>query len=174
MEFEDYVAQRRKALCRFAGVLCGDPRLADELVADTLGNAFERWDKVSRTDNLHAYVRRMLLNEYLSWRRRAARMAVRPDVTDLVAPVADHADAHAEQQQLLVELRLLPDKQRAAVVLRYYEGLSYAEIADLLGGSEITARSNVSRALRRLRVQLTDEPGGSTFPVPRSVLEARP
>lgn len=114
MDFEEYVAQRHRGLCRFACVLCGDPALAEELVSDTLGNAFARWERVSAADNPHAYVRRMLVNEYLGWRRRSARTTIRADVTDLVTPVTDHAEGYADRQLLLAELRTLPAKQRAA------------------------------------------------------------
>jgi RNA polymerase sigma-70 factor (sigma-E family) len=173
VEFEEYVAQRYRSLCRFAGVLSGDPVLAEEVVADALATAFEQWDRIRCADSPHAYVRKMVLNEYLRWRRRSARMAVRRDVAELLAPVADHADAHADQQRLLVEMRGLPAKQRAAIVLRYYEELSFAEIADLLGSGENAVRSNISRGLRTLRVQLADDPGVASFPDQPIAVEAR-
>jgi RNA polymerase sigma-70 factor (sigma-E family) len=173
VEFEDYVAERRQALFRFAVVLSGDPVLADDILADVLGTAYERWAQVGAADNVHAYVRRMVVNEYLSWRRRRARLSVRADLADVLAPTADHADAHAEHAQLVVELRTLPPKQRAAVVLRYYEGLPFVEIAALLGSGENAIRSNISRALQKLRIQLTEEPdeSGRAF---RRTQEARP
>jgi RNA polymerase sigma-70 factor (sigma-E family) len=171
VDFAEYVKHRHQALCRFAGVLSGDPRLADELVADVLGNAYERWARIGELENPHAYVRKMVVNEYLGWRRRAARTAVRPEIHELVQPVADHADAHAERQQLLGELRRLPPKQRAVLVLRYYEGLPFGDIAELLGCGENAVRSNVSRALRRLRIQLTDESVNADFPVNPTVAE---
>jgi len=171
VDFAEYVKDRHQALCRFAGVLSGNAALADELVADVLGNAYERWPRIGELENPHAYVRKMVVNEYLSWRRRAARTAVRPEMNELVEPVADHADAHADRQQLLGELRLLPPKQRAALVLRYYEGMPFGDIAELLGCGENAVRSNVSRALQRLRVQLTDEPADADFPVTPIVAE---
>ena len=165
MRFEEYVAQRRTALCRFAGVLSGDPALADEIVADVLGVAYERWERIGRVENPHAYVRRMIVNEYLGWRRRAMRTAVRSDVGDLLAPARDHAEAHAEHSELVDELRRLPAKQRAALVLRYYEGLPFDEIARMLGTGENAVRSNVSRALKKLRVELAPEGEPARFPV---------
>lgn len=155
MRFEEYADQRRHALFRFAVVLYGDPVLADDIVADVLSTAFERWHQVDAADNVHAYVRRMVVNEYLGWRRRAIRTRARSDIADLLAPVADHADAHAEHAALAAELDKLPRKQRAALVLRYYEGLSFGQIGNLLGSGENAVRSNISRALRRLRVELT-------------------
>jgi len=158
MEFAPYVRERRQALFRFAVVLSGDPVLADDIVTDVLGTAFEKWAQVSAASDVHAYVRRMILNEYLGWRRRGARTSVVADLSAVLPAVPDHAFAHAEAAALVVELRSLPPKQRAAVVLRYYEGLSFAEIAALLGGGENAVRSNISRALAKLRVQLTDAP----------------
>ena len=159
--FDRYVAEKRQALFRFAVVLCGDPVLADDVVADALATAFERWDRVGSADNVHAYVRKMVLNEYLGWRRRAARLSIRADVSDLIPSAPDHAEAGAEAYALVAELRQLPAKQRAALVLRYYEGLPFSEIAHLLGTGENAVRSNISRALKRLRVQLTDDDAAS-------------
>jgi predicted RNA polymerase sigma factor len=114
VDFEEFVAQSRIRLLRFAGAVSGDARLADDVVSEALGHAFELWDRVGAVANPHAYVRKMVLNEYLAWWRRARRVAVRPDMSELVAPVEDHAEAQADRDQLMVELRRLPDKQRAA------------------------------------------------------------
>jgi len=100
---------------------------------------------------VHAYVKRMVVNEFLSWRRRRARTT--PWATP---PEPDVADTDADTETLISELRELPAKQRAALVLRFYEGMSFAEIADLLGSGENAVRSNVSRALARLRIVLAD------------------
>ena len=156
MEFEEYFRERRLALFRFAVVLTGNPALADELVSDVLGKAFERWAQVAAADNVHAYVRRMVVNEYLGWHRRRARTAPVADLTAVADPARDQGDAYGDHQELVGELRRLPAKQRAAVVLRYYEGLSFAEIAAELGSGENAVRSNISRALARLRIAMTD------------------
>jgi RNA polymerase sigma-70 factor (sigma-E family) len=173
VELAEYVEQKRAALFRFAVVLTGDPVLADDILADVLGKAFERWGQVSAADNVHAYVQRMMVNEVTSRRRRRARTSVWADLSGLTEPVADHSAEHAEHQQLADELRRLPVKQRAAVVLRYYEGLPFAEIADLLGTGENAVRSNISRALRRLRVQLSDDAEEAVRPLPRPTTEVR-
>jgi len=157
VEFEGYVRQRRVALFRFAVVLTGDPVLADEVITDVLGVAYEKWDQVSGAANVHAYVRRMVVNEYLGWRRRHARMSVVSDLSTLLAPVESSDAARDEREALVEELRGLPPKQRAAIVLRFYEGLSDAEIAAVLGCGENAVRSNISRGLARLRVHLTQD-----------------
>jgi len=168
MDFDGYVTERRQALLRFAVVLCGDPVLAQDIVSDVLGTAYEHWDRIAGADNIHAYVRKMVLNEYLGWRRKVSRLVVRSDVADLLESIPDHADASAVAYDLVAELRQLPSRQRAAVVLRYYEGLSFADIASLLGTGEVAVRTNISRALKRLRVQLTDDEAA----VPAAALEA--
>ena len=157
MEFERYVREQQRPLFRFAVVLTGDAVFAEDLLADVLGTAFEHWSKVTAADNPHAYVRRMLVNAFIRSRRRGARIAVHADLETLIVPVADHSARHAERDWLVHQLRRLPARQRAAVVLRYYEGLSFTEIANVLGTGENAVRSNVSRALRRLRLGIADD-----------------
>ncbi|XVV03943.1 SigE family RNA polymerase sigma factor [Actinosynnema sp. CA-248983] len=156
MEFAEYVAQRRPALMRFATVLTCQPWLAEDLVSDVLGRVYERWDRISRLDEPHAYVRRMVVNEYISWRRRLARTSPRAQITDTT--LGDGADERAERDAMIRRLASLPRRQRAAVVLRYYAGLPDAEIAAALGCRVTTVRSQISRALASLRVDLTANP----------------
>ena len=157
MEFEWYVREQQRPLFRFAVVLTGDPVFAEDLLADVLGTAFENWAKVTAADNPHAYVRRMLVNAFIRSRRRGGRVAVYPDLEAIIPPAADHSGGHAERDWLAREMRKLPARQRAALVLRFYEGLSFGEIAALLGTGENAVRSNLSRALRRLRLELSED-----------------
>lgn len=159
MDFEDFVAQRRRPLFRFAVVLCGDPVLAEDILQDVLGRAFERWRLVSAADDTNAYVRRMLVNEFLGWRRRHRRATPVAELDDLLPGLPDHADGHCEQAALVDELSLLPRKQRAVLVLRFYAGMSYAEVAACLGCREATARAHAARALAALRIQMTAPQG---------------
>ncbi|RKT71436.1 RNA polymerase sigma-70 factor (sigma-E family) [Saccharothrix variisporea] len=156
MEFGEYVERRRPALMRFATVLTCQAWLAEDLVSDVLGRAFERWERISRLDEPHAYVRRMVVNEYLSWRRRLARTSPRAELEDVGH--GDGADERAERDAMIRRLANLPRRQRAAVVLRYYAGLPDAEIAAELGCRVTTVRSQISRALASLRVDLTANP----------------
>jgi RNA polymerase sigma-70 factor (sigma-E family) len=172
MDFEEYFRERRVALFRFALMLTGDPALADEVVSDVLSTAFERWVQVAAADNVHAYVRRMVVNEYLGWRRRRIRTAPVADLTAVADPARDHGEAYGDHEELLAELRQLPAKQRAAVVLRYYEGLSFAEIAAELGSGENAVRSNISRALARLRIAMADAPADGAQPRRDDTVEA--
>jgi RNA polymerase sigma-70 factor (sigma-E family) len=155
MTFEEYVAWRLPALLRYAAVLTGDRDLAQDIVQEVLGRAHVRWRKIARLDQPDHYVRRMITNEYLSWRRRWGRVFPVGRVTYEPAPAGpDTATTHAERDALLAELARLPRRQQAVLVLRYYEGLSDAQIADLLGCRPGTVRGYASRALATLRIQL--------------------
>lgn len=153
VDFDDYVVRNQRALMRLATVLSGQTWLADDLVADVLGRAFERWDRIGAVADPHAYVRRMIVNDYVSWRRRLARTTPRADIEPSES-VSDGAQEHAERDAMITRLDALPRKQRAAVVLRYYAGMSDADIAAELGCREITVRSQISRALATLRLTL--------------------
>lgn len=155
MEFGDYVARQRPALMRFATILTSQTWLADDLVSDVLGKAFERWERISQLAEPHAYVRRMVVNEYLSWHRRLARTAPREDLELDTVRVADGADERAERDAMIRRLAHLPRRQRAAVVLRYYVGLPDADIAAYLDCRDGTVRSLISRALASLRLDTT-------------------
>jgi RNA polymerase sigma-70 factor (sigma-E family) len=162
--FDAYVTERQQQLLRFAMVLTGDSRLAEDVVADVLGRAFERWDAIGSLGQPHAYVRRMVVNEYLSWRRKFSRVRSFEDLAGLDSPVADATNSHAERAEMLARLRALPRQQRAAVVLRYYEGLSDDEIASALNCRTGTVRSHISHGLAALRIQLTFEAAGGRHP----------
>ena len=149
--FDEFVVERLDGLLRYATVLTDDPHLAQDIVQDVLLRAQQRWAKI---DHPVTYVRRMVTNEYLSWRRRAVRRVVPSshDVLDALSPPeADHAEAYDERDAMLALLATLPRKQRAAVVLRYYENYSDAEIATVLRCGASTVRSQISRALATLR-----------------------
>jgi len=156
MQFEEFVAARLPAVLRFAGVLTGDRRLAEDVVQEVLLKAFERWPDIGQLDSPEQYVRKMVVNEYLSWRRRSWRLipgGAGHDVDRRSAP--DHAQAHVERDALITELGKLPRRQRAVLVLRYYEALPDTAIAELLGCTPGTVRGYASRALAALRIELT-------------------
>ena len=141
---------------RFATVLTGQPWLAEDIVSDVLGRAFERWQTIAGLDQPHAYVRRMVVNDYLSWRRRLTRTSPHADLPE--GSAADGTAEHAERDAMIARLAQLPRRQRAAVVLRYYADLSDAEIAAELGCAESTVRSQIHRALTALRIRNAEAP----------------
>jgi RNA polymerase sigma-70 factor (sigma-E family) len=155
VEFDRFVAERQRSLFRFAVVLSGDPHLAEELVQSVLARAFERWSQVAAADDRNAYVRRMLVNEYISWRRVAIRSTPVAEFFDeQLADEPDHADRYSQAAELAEELDRLPRKQRAVLVLRFYAGMSFAEVAACLGCREATARAYATRALATLRIDM--------------------
>lgn len=148
--FEAFVRERGDDLLGLAYVLTGQRTDAQDVVQEALTRALERWERVSRTEDPYAYLRRMVVNANISrWRGTLRREVPRPEIDDGGA-VDDHAEAYALWRACLD----LPRDQSTAIVLRYYEGLSYAEIAELVGCAEATARSRVSRALAELRTEL--------------------
>jgi RNA polymerase sigma-70 factor (sigma-E family) len=153
MTFEEFAATRLDAVVRFATVLTNDRGLAEDVVQEVLIRAHARWAQIESLDQPEAYVRRMIVNEFYSWRRKWARIAPRP-AEELDGPLDDHAATIADRRTLLAEVAKLPRKQRAVLVLRYYEGLPDAEIAATLGCNETTVRGYAFRALKALRVEL--------------------
>jgi RNA polymerase sigma-70 factor (sigma-E family) len=157
--FEEFLAARLSALLRYASALTGDRHRAEDIVQTVLARAERRWRRISRMDAPEAYLKRMITNEFLSWRRlRSSQETPVPDQTIHAAsvPVSDHAQRHADRDEVWAGITGLPPKQRVALALRYYEDLSYGEIASILGCSEATVRSHVSRALATLRVDLSE------------------
>jgi RNA polymerase sigma-70 factor (sigma-E family) len=154
--FEEWTRQGVPKLLRFATVLCGDGHLAEDMVQDAVIKAQRNWDRIQQADRPDAYLRKMVVNEFLSWRRKWSRFVPRPEIEDSTAP--DYADRHADRDQLIAELAKLPKRQRAVLVLRFYGGLSDPEIAETLGCSAGTVRGYASRALATLRIELVPSP----------------
>jgi RNA polymerase sigma-70 factor (sigma-E family) len=161
--FEQFARAQLPRLLRYATMLTGKPELAQDLVQDVLVKVHRNWARVAAANASQRYVTRMVTHEYLSWRRRWAvrHIFATADVGDLadlgdIASVEDHPSRLATHDDLWRRLAGLPRQQRAVLVLRYYEGLPDAEIADVLGCSTTTVRGYAYRALATLRVDLTD------------------
>lgn len=153
MTFDEWTRTGLPPLLRFATVLCGTPYLAEDVVQDVAIKAQRKWDRIGGLDHPDAYLRRMVVNEYLSWRRKWSRYVPSDDVETGSSP--DHADRTADRDQLVGELAKLPRRQRAVLVLRYYGGLTDSEIAETMDCSPGTVRAHASRALATLRIQFT-------------------
>lgn len=156
MTFEEYATLRVGALLGLARAICGDAGLAEDLVQDVLLKASRRWDRIQQLDVPDAYVRRMLVNEYVSWRRKWTRIVPTADVEPTESS-ADPADQVVDRRFLAGELARLPKRQQVVLGLRYYGGLSDAEIAGAMGCSQGTVRGYASRALHTLRIELTEQ-----------------
>nr|WP_182523805.1 SigE family RNA polymerase sigma factor [Nocardioides dongkuii] len=158
-DFEAWAETRLAGLLRFAYLVTGSQQAAEEAVQSALTRACERWSRVSRTEDPDAYVRRMVVNEHVSgWRRAGRREVPVAEVRDQVRDTAVDPTALVDESDAVWRVcSTLPRQQRAAVVLRFYEDLEYAEVASLLGCSESTVRSHVHRALTALRAALTTQ-----------------
>jgi RNA polymerase sigma-70 factor (sigma-E family) len=153
--FDEFAAGYLPGLLRFAAVLTGDRASAEDVVQDVLVRAHARWRRIGALDRPDFYVRKMVLNEFLSTRRRQRRLVLGGSAAEVDTRTApDWADGHADRAVLLAELARLPARQRAVMVLRYYEGLPDADIAELLGVAPVTVRGYAHRALTALRIEL--------------------
>lgn len=158
--FEEFVFVRLGALTRYATVVTWDPYLAEDITQEVLLRARAKWSRIGRLDAPEQYVKRMVLNEFLSWRRRrAAHLVLLPRGTleGLAPHVSDGTGAVDDRDAARQLIAGLPRQQRAALALRYYENLPDERIAELLGCRVVTVRSYISRALAALRSALPAE-----------------
>lgn len=151
--FSAFVAARQAPLLRFAMIVTGERHLAQDLVQDALEKARPRWHAISAMAAPEAYVKKMIVNGHLSFRRKWSRVRLVDEFTAQPAP-GDHAAQTDNRHFLAGELRKLPRQQRVVLVLRYYEGMSDPEIAEVLRCSPGTVRSYASRALATMRIEL--------------------
>ncbi|MFE6872048.1 SigE family RNA polymerase sigma factor [Kitasatospora sp. NPDC057692] len=152
-EFEAFAHARGQHLFRTALLLCGDWHLAEDLTQTTLAKLYAAWPKVRRADSQDAYARGVLVRTYLS-HRRLRRSGERPAFGDLPEPPGSTAPAAGDpalRVTLLAALAELPRRDRAVLVLRYWEDRSVEETAAELGVSPGAVRSQALRALGRLR-----------------------
>jgi RNA polymerase sigma-70 factor (sigma-E family) len=151
--FEAFVLARQAALLRTAYLLTGHAQDAEDLLQATLIKVVPHWRRIA--DDPEPYVRRVLVHENVSrWRRRRWRERSTDRLPEVLAETADHDDLLAVRAALAG----LAPRQRAVVVLRYYEDRTEAETADLLGISVGTVKSHARDAVARLRLGLVREP----------------
>jgi RNA polymerase sigma-70 factor (sigma-E family) len=149
-DFDTWVAARGPGLLRLAYTLTGNKADAEDVVQDALARALPRWERIARVENVDGYVRRMVINAHTSWWRRWKRREL--PVAELRDSTVDGpGEAFDDHRRLWHACQALPDVQRTAVVLRYYEQLEYAEIAELTGVREGSVRARVSRGIAALR-----------------------
>lgn len=149
--FRDYVTSRSGSLLRMAFLLTRNQADAEDLVQAALAKTYQAWDRIADRNALDGYVRRAMVNTHISWwRRRRVEEYPTDDIPDRA--VADHAGDSELSDALQRALDRLPSRMRAAVVLRYFEDMSEAEVAQTLGVSQGTVKSTVSRAVAKLRI----------------------
>ncbi|GLW99658.1 SigE family RNA polymerase sigma factor [Microtetraspora sp. NBRC 16547] len=147
-DFREFVRARQQALMRTAYLLMGDAHLAEDLLQNVLTKVVGHWSKLSRDGNPEAYTRKALVNEYISWRRRFRRELPSADPPERGA---SHDDATLDRIVLRQALAKLTRKQRAVIVLRFWEDLTEAQTAATLGCSIGNVKSQTHHALARLR-----------------------
>lgn len=159
-EFRTFMAARWPILVRTAHLLTGDRHLAEDLAQTALEKAAVHWHRVRAADDPDAYVRRVLVNAHLArFRRRRVAEVFSPDIPEPPAHGdggsgngTDAAARVAARDEVLTALLALPRKQRAVVVMRYWEDLTESQTAALMGCTVGTVRSQAHRALQKLRV----------------------
>jgi RNA polymerase sigma-70 factor (sigma-E family) len=149
--FAQFVEARERALQRTARLLTGDWALAEDLVQTALARAWPRWERIMRRDDPEIYVRRVMVNTWATWSRRRWRgEKPSPAVRDYAAG-GDLAEEVTARLGLRGALASLTGRQRAVLVLRVYDDLSEAQVAQVLGCSVGTVKATMSQALAKLR-----------------------
>ena len=150
-DFTGFVRAHTGDLLRTAYLLTGDSTAAEELVQDTLVRLYPKWAMVAAAEVPLAYVRRSLTNGFVNFTRRASRREIAVDFVPERMDSIDRPGQFDDRDEIWAMLRDLPERQRAALVLRYFHDLPDEEIGDALGCRVGTVRSLVSRGLTAMR-----------------------
>jgi RNA polymerase sigma-70 factor (sigma-E family) len=151
VEFEEYASARGQDLVRLGFTVSGDYQRAEDLAQIALMQAFRTWRRVRRADDPHNYVRRILINSYLSMTRRRSFSEAPAAELDTDSTVPDPATGIVNSDDLWRALATLSARERVVLVLRYYQDMDDRTIADVLGIKPSTVRATASRALASLR-----------------------
>jgi RNA polymerase sigma-70 factor (sigma-E family) len=157
--FAELVEARSTALLRLAYAVVGDHQLAQDLLQEALVKVYVAWPRLRDVSGAEAYARRTIVTTAISWRRRRSFHEAPVEVVPDAEGDADQGDRLATHDVLWQQVRGLPPRQRTALVLRYYEDLSEAETAELMGCSTGTVKSQLSAALGKLRERVGPETG---------------
>ncbi len=154
-EFDEFMMASWTSLYRSAVLMTGDVHLAEDLLQNTMGKVYKAWPRFSRVEHPRAYARKILANEVSSWwrKRSSSELPIASRADDTSTP--GHDDRIAQADMVWRALRQLPARQRAVMVLRYYEDLNGAEIAAALGISQGAVKAHAHQALRALESTLT-------------------
>ena len=165
---DEYIRSRGDRLVRTAYLLTGDRQICDDLVQTTLASVLVSWRRIRDVSDLDAYVYTALVNARARWWRRRSRVE---QATESVPeqPAVDENGRYDGREEMVAALRTLPPRQRAVLVLRFYEDLTEAQTATILGCSVGTVKSQAARGLQKLRRALDPGPG----PRPAELAQAR-
>jgi RNA polymerase sigma-70 factor (sigma-E family) len=157
-EFGDFARARAGALHRAAYLMVGDTQLAQDLVQEALTKTYVAWPRLRDPHNAEAYCRKAITTTAITWFRRKGWRNERPTehLPDGIRDVAGPEASVAERDAVWRELQQLPPRQRAALVLRFYEDLTEAQTAEAMGCAVGTVKSQVAAALTKLRERLGD------------------
>ena len=151
-DFDTFVRQRSRPMLRTAWLLTGgDWALAEDLAQTAISQVWHHWDRVSVMEAPEAYAHKVMVNTFLSWRRRRWMSEISTE-RFVVSPATTGGFTRVDTREVLRHaLQQLPAKQRAVLTLRYFEGRSEAETADILGCAVGTVKSQASKAIAKLR-----------------------
>jgi RNA polymerase sigma-70 factor (sigma-E family) len=149
--FAEFVVARERALQRTAWLLTGDWALAEDLVQTALARSWPRWERIRRRDNPEIYLRRVMVNTWLTWNRRRWRSEQAVGVIPERAAPGDHAAEIAIRMAVRDALAALTRRQRAVVVMRVFDDMSEADVAQALNLAVGTVKSTTAQALAKLR-----------------------
>jgi RNA polymerase sigma-70 factor (sigma-E family) len=152
--FAEFAAARSAALFRAAYLMVGDHALAEDLLQEALTKTYVAWPKLRDINNAEAYTRKAITTTAISWWRRKAWQNEKPRGEIPERPYAEHSEQVTQREWLWSELQSLAPRQRAAIVLRFYEDLTEAQTAEAMGVTVGTVKSTVSDALKNLRARL--------------------
>lgn len=157
-QFVAFATARSSALFRTAYLMVGDHGLAQDLLQEALTKTYVAWPRLRDVTRAEPYTRRAIVTTAISWKRRRAWYGERPRAELPDQPAAAAVDVEL-RDLVWGELMALPPRQRAAIVLRYYEDLSEAQTAEAMGCATGTVKSQVSQGIKRLRERFGDRLG---------------
>lgn len=166
--FVEFAAGARERLRRIAYLLCGDWHLASDHTQEGLIRVYVAWPRLRRTGSEFGYARKAVVSAFLDARRKRSSRELPQEADASVGSGFDVAESVSARAALMAGLAQLPPRQRACVVLRYFDDLSVADTATALGCSQGTVKSQTSKALDSLRALFDDSPLGELTVTPTS------
>ena len=157
-EFDEFMTASWPSLYRTAVLMTGDVHLAEDLLQNAMGKVYKAWPRVSRVEHPRSYARTVLANEVSSWWRKRSSSERPTELRAVDSSTPSHDDRIAQADMVWQALQQLSPRQRAVLVLRYYEDLSGAEIAAALGISEGSVKTHAHHTLHALEGALALDP----------------